>query len=555
MRAVSLANFSTPTTLSGWASRLLKRLLDIVLSAMALLFLAPVFGLIAIAIKRDSPGPLFYGGHRIGRAGKVFKIWKFRTMYEDPKSYQGPRVTAQDDPRITPIGHWLRNTKLNELPQFWNVLVGEMSLVGPRPEDPIFANTWPQDVWKELLSVRPGITSPASVQYRNEEKLLMQGTATKKYIQDLVPDKIRLDQIYVRHHGLWLDLDTLFWTFLLLLPKISAYTPPESLLFVGPATRLARRYLNWFTIDALTTLAALAISGIMWRFYGPLNLGWPRSIAVGLLFAMLYSLIGALLGVNQIAWSKANFSDALDLLPAWFLASVIAFGFNSTARILPDALIITASLLGLVGFVFTRYRSRLLTVIFAWISRALPGIHMAGERVIIVGSGAAAQHAAWLLEHPDIANLFWVAGFVDNDIFKLGTRIYGSTVLGTCKDIPELIQKLDIGLVVVTDHHHIGDGYRVISQACRNANVRFVVLPNLLGIFSSVGTLPLVIPVTASDTDSIDLTDTADRKDPEAACESKSRDGLGQDEDNPCLHCLARYTEAQASIAAPENKN
>ncbi len=95
--------------------------------------------------------------------GKGFGILKFRTMYERAESYAGPRVTGKQDRRITPLGQWLRNTKLNELPQLWNVLIGEMSLVGPRPEDPEIVKTWPADARKEILSVRPGITSPASI--------------------------------------------------------------------------------------------------------------------------------------------------------------------------------------------------------------------------------------------------------------------------------------------------------------------------------------------------------------------------------------------------------
>jgi lipopolysaccharide/colanic/teichoic acid biosynthesis glycosyltransferase len=147
-------------------------MLDIAVSLAALVVLAPFLGLIATAIRRDSPGPAFYRGARTGRGGKVFKILKFRTMYEMPASYSGPKVTAHDDPRVTPLGRWLRSTKLNELPQFWNVLMGEMSLVGPRPEDPTIVQNWPAPVRHEILSVRPGITSPASVLYRNEEALL-----------------------------------------------------------------------------------------------------------------------------------------------------------------------------------------------------------------------------------------------------------------------------------------------------------------------------------------------------------------------------------------------
>ena len=133
-------------------------------------------------------------------------------MYARPESFRGARITAKDDERITPTGRWLRDTKLNELPQLWNVLVGEMSLVGPRPEDPEFAKTWPADLREEILSVRPGITSPASISYRDEEKRLSSDNLIGDYLNKIAPDKLRLDSLYVRHHTLLTDLDTIFWT-------------------------------------------------------------------------------------------------------------------------------------------------------------------------------------------------------------------------------------------------------------------------------------------------------------------------------------------------------
>ncbi|HNZ14278.1 MAG TPA: sugar transferase, partial [Anaerolineaceae bacterium] len=117
----------------------LRRTLDILAALGGLLFLAPFFAVIAIVIRRDSPGPVFYRGPRVGLHGKEFGILKFRTMYECPESYAGSAVTTSGDSRITPLGRWLRDSKINELPQLWNVLVGEMSLVGPRPEDPKLA--------------------------------------------------------------------------------------------------------------------------------------------------------------------------------------------------------------------------------------------------------------------------------------------------------------------------------------------------------------------------------------------------------------------------------
>ena len=166
-----------------------RRTLDILASGFGLLFLSPFFLLVAIILRRDSPGPIFYRGSRAGKNGSEFGIYKFRTMYEHPASYEGPCVTSSDDGRITPFGRWLRDTKINELPQLWNVLVGEMSLVGPRPEDFKIASEWPEDIRNEILSVRPGVTSPASIIFREEEKLLSSNNLMEDYLKKILPSK------------------------------------------------------------------------------------------------------------------------------------------------------------------------------------------------------------------------------------------------------------------------------------------------------------------------------------------------------------------------------
>lgn len=171
-------------------------------SLIGLLFLSPVFVIIALAIKRDSPGPVFYRGRRAGRGGREFHILKFRTMYERPESYQGAKVTAQDDPRITPMGKWLRDTKLNEVPQLWNVLKGDMSLVGPRPAGP---HEWEQyEPWqRRKLSVTPGITCLWQVSGRNQ-------------IKDF-DEWVELDLEYIDNWSLWLDLKILLRTVVVVL--------------------------------------------------------------------------------------------------------------------------------------------------------------------------------------------------------------------------------------------------------------------------------------------------------------------------------------------------
>jgi lipopolysaccharide/colanic/teichoic acid biosynthesis glycosyltransferase len=476
----SLSRVLPATRSRTWYGALIKRALDVAISLVALALLSPVLGLIAAAVKRDSPGPAFYRGVRVGREGKVFKILKFRTMYETPASYSGPKVTAHDDPRVTPLGRWLRDTKLNELPQFWNVLRGDMSLVGPRPEDPAIAQEWPAAVRDEILSTWPGITSPASVLYRNEETLLRAEDVFRQYAEEVVPDKVRLDQLYVRHCSFLLDLDTLLWTTLILVPKISSYEPPEKLLFVGPITHLVRRYVNWFVADLLVTLVAIGSTGLLWRSYGPLDVGWPKSVAAALALAFLFSITGAVFGVNRIDWRKAAPVDAYDLLAAWAVAVLLAFMINLLGHVLPFGLVVMASLLALCGFVVVRFRGRLATGLASYLLRHRGTAGSNRERVLIVGSDRNAQHAAWILGQPGNAQRFQVFGYVDNDLFAQGMRVRGANVVGTHSDIPELVAQHDIKVIILADHGITEDQHCSIAEVCRAANTRFVFMPNMV---------------------------------------------------------------------------
>jgi hypothetical protein len=401
-------------------------------------------------------------------------------MEETPHSYDGPRITAHDDSRITHIGHWLRDTKLNELPQFWNVLKGEMSLVGPRPEDPEFTQTWPSEVWNEVLSVRPGITSPASVQYHDEEKLLSHCNVEQMYLLELSPNKMRLDQLYIRYRSFLLDLDTLFWTALMLLPRIGTYKPPEELLFVGLFTRVISRFLNWFTIDLFTTFIAFGITGLLFRLQAPLNIGELQSIILTFAYAVLFSGMGLVFGTNRISWSKANPSDLFDLVPSWILATSLAFIANLFLGYLPTNLILIGSMFSLFGFITIRYRNLIIT---HFLERSLifqKKSQMMREQVLIIGLGASAQHTAWLFEHLTNSKLFHIVGFVDNDLTKQGMRFFGSNVIGKWEDIPNLVKKFDVGLIILADYRVDKKGYRLIKKICTATNVRFVVMPDIL---------------------------------------------------------------------------
>jgi lipopolysaccharide/colanic/teichoic acid biosynthesis glycosyltransferase len=157
----------------------------------------------AVAVKLDGPGPVIYRGVRVGRGGAPFRLNKFRTMVPDAES-SGPAVTAAGDGRVTSVGRWLRRLKFDELPQFINVLAGDMSVVGPRPEHPEFVARY-DDSQRQVLTLRPGITSLASVEFSDEESLLA-GDNGQSYLDDVMPAKLALDLEYVRRQSLLLDL-------------------------------------------------------------------------------------------------------------------------------------------------------------------------------------------------------------------------------------------------------------------------------------------------------------------------------------------------------------
>ena len=174
-----------------------KRAMDIVISAAALCVLWPVLLLIALAIVIDDPGPVFYRQVRVGRGGRPFRIFKFRTMVVDAEK-KGLSITVGKDSRITRVGAFLRKTKLDELAQLLNVLAGQMSFVGPRPEVPRYVELY-TPYQRQVLLVRPGITDYASIAYRNENELLAGADDPEKmYIETVMPDKIELNMKYLR---------------------------------------------------------------------------------------------------------------------------------------------------------------------------------------------------------------------------------------------------------------------------------------------------------------------------------------------------------------------
>lgn len=185
---------------------MLKRLMDIVVAGSALLALGPLLLAIALWVRWDSAGGALYRQERVGRHGRSFHIYKFRSMHTGADR-AGPAITVGEDARITRAGHWLRHSKLDELPQLFNVLKGDMSLVGPRPEVPRYVAMYPAELSAIVLSVRPGITDLASIAFRNESALLAQSADPERtYVEEILPVKLGYAARYAQNPSLWQDL-------------------------------------------------------------------------------------------------------------------------------------------------------------------------------------------------------------------------------------------------------------------------------------------------------------------------------------------------------------
>ena len=458
----------------------IRRLFDVTASFFGLLLVSPILLLIGLAIRHKSSSPILYSAKRVGKFGREFLMYKFRTMTEPPGA-NGPKVTAHDDPRITRIGRFLRQTKLNELPQLFNVLKGEMSFVGPRPEDPEFvAHYTPEQ--REVLSVRPGITSLATILYAGEEKLLSFSDVTKTYVRSILPDKLRLDLLYIRNQSLLLDFDILVQTMLVLIPRFRNAAPQVEDILMGPV-RIARRYLSWFAIDAAIALLSVSLAGVLWRLASPIDVGVGRSLIAALLITALFSLTNWITGVQRIYWRYANPSEAIGVVGSAIGATILLLITNSLVQPprFPPQMLIMAGIFALSGFLASRYHRSLLQGLASRIENLRPAATAGRERVLVVGAGDAAQLTILLLLNNSAGRPFHVVGIVDDDLNLLGSLLHRVPVLGVCDQISEIVREKNVGTIVFAIHSIDDSRRQYLIRRCQETSARTVIVPNLLG--------------------------------------------------------------------------
>jgi FlaA1/EpsC-like NDP-sugar epimerase/lipopolysaccharide/colanic/teichoic acid biosynthesis glycosyltransferase len=441
-----------------------KRAIDLLVCGLGLLLVLPLLLLIPLLIKLDDGGPIFFRQERIGRGGRPFRMWKFRSMRAATRP---PRnLTVQGDPRITRVGRWLRELKLDELPQLVHVLTGQMTLVGPRPEVAEYVRLYSPEQ-RRVLELVPGITSPASLRFWDEAEILARTNDPEDtYIHQIMPEKIRIDLEYVKRLTPWSDIRLIGRTVTQMWPKsrpllrslMLRYRRPAivavHLLLIALGYRAAFELRFDFALDAETK-----------RLY------WVTLPVLALARLVPYSRYGVFRGY----WRHAGMEDLVALCKAGtvgsivFVAAIVSLGrFDAMPRsVLVLEWVVTFYLAGGVRFA-VRYLREL------WSREGGD----AGRRTLVVGTGDRAEELLREVHHEPKRKLK-IVGLVAERPAGHGRSLRGERILGSLDDIVTLVTRHRIEFIVMALDQPSQELTRRVVTACLHARVEFKVLPSL----------------------------------------------------------------------------
>ncbi len=473
-----------------------KRVFDFVLAGVGLVVLLPLFVMVALAIRVNTPGPVFFRQERVGRDFKRFYIYKFRSMVENAPD-AGPAVTVQGDPRITSVGRLLRALKLDELPQIINVLKGEMSFVGPRPLVPDTVAHYRKE-FESILAVRPGITDIASVEYKDEATLLAQSDAPVSfYFRSVLPRKIKLAQSYVRHQSFVLDMKILFMTlvtlfFSLRMPLASSASRQKPLWEVLLDYRTPLVWATHFLMATASYYFALMLrfDGVVppqtWRI-------WVETFPVVCLARMLALHLFAL---NRGIWRYVGFLDLLNIGKAVGSSSALIWLFFVPLR----GVALPSSIFIIDGIVLILLLGGLRTL------RRLSGLLMQTvtgvKRVLIVGAGNAGEMVARDMRQNFSSYASEPVAFVDDDPKKLYLRIHDVPVLGRSDDLERIANEVQADEIVIAMPSASPLRMKTLVERCQATQLPIRIVPTLFTppdwfpLENLEKTLPVPRPVT-----------------------------------------------------------
>ncbi len=446
---------------------MVKRLFDVALAGIGLVLASPILLVCAILIKLDSRGPVFFRQERIGKGGKPFRIFKFRTMVTNAEA-KGPKITSKNDSRITAIGGILRWSKLDELPQLINVLIGDMSFVGPRPEVPAIVKYYTEEQ-RQVLSVKPGIIGANQILARNESDLYPDGIEDTEtyYIKHILPNKLAVDLDYVKHNSFRYDIKLLLHGIIVTFlgaaqarvfteAKIPAFILPADMILICLAYFLAYALrFDWKIPPEDLKVFGLSL---------PLVLIIRTSV---FLLYRIYKNIWKYLSINDLfVIAKACTVSSLIYLVLMFFISVRVF---SRSVFLIDWLLVMLFVGGLR--IFLRIMTERISI-----KERLENIHVARRNIIIIGAGDVGEMALRELER-NVKYRYNMVGFVDDDPHKKGKLIHSVPVLGPINDIPNLAKLYRIDEAFLAISRLSSNEIRAIVQSCEEAGIKCRIVP------------------------------------------------------------------------------
>jgi FlaA1/EpsC-like NDP-sugar epimerase/lipopolysaccharide/colanic/teichoic acid biosynthesis glycosyltransferase len=474
-----------------------KRIFDFVFASLGLVFLSPLFILIGFLIKVTSPGPVFFLQKRVGRNFQPFFIYKFRTMVTEAPS-TGPSITVQNDPRITPVGKILRDLKIDELPQLINVVKGEMSLIGPRPEVPLYVGQFKKE-YEFVLQVRPGMTDLASLEFRNESELLARADHPEEiYLKSILPKKLKLAQAYVREQGFMLDFKILFSTLMaifLSLPFPFSRGDHRKRKPLKEVIIMNRKGIIF--VIQVGVIAGSNYAAFLLRFDGNL----PAEVS-NLFFKtvpiVLFFRLAAIhyFGLNQGFWRYASIQDFLNLAGATIVSSAgiwAAVQFSPFTGYPHSVYVIDGAIFLLVLAAF-----RIIKRVHTLLTTPLAG----ARRVLIIGAGNAGEMVARDMMRNPSYNRQPVA-FIDDDPKKRLMKIHNIPVIGHSHELEKGIGKVQPDEILIAIPSISRIQLKKLINRCKSFGLPIKSLPNLSAILGG--------NVSVTDIRSLDIEDLIGR--------------------------------------------
>ncbi|MFC1584259.1 polysaccharide biosynthesis protein [Fibrobacterota bacterium] len=447
---------------------MLKRFFDILTAAAGLLLLFPVFVIVAIGVRATSRGPVFFRQLRVGKNGRNFRIYKFRTMSVSSES--GVPVTKNKDARITAFGRILRAAKIDEIPQLINVLAGSMSIVGPRPEIPELAAFYSPEQQK-LLSVKPGITSPATIYHRDEEEIVGSDEEVFEYHKNiLIPRKAAFDLAYVEKASLIYDLKLILLTLVAVATNQSGYMRDQTLK--------QRRILIFLVHIILSVLAYFCAFALRFDAQIPFEeyARFMRTVAVAVLVKIIFL---SLLGLTQGYWRYVGMKEVSNIAKAVFLSTVCMWGlevlFLDPAY--PTGVIIIDGILSFILFSSLRFSLRFLREAY------YPIIPKSTEKILILGASDRGEAIIRdITRDPDLG--YEILGFIDLDANKRGIRIHGFKVFGTIDSLEGVLSDNDVTIIINTYPALSRQDTMVLSRVASRYKITVKTLPSFSDVLS-----------------------------------------------------------------------